>query len=133
MAQAQAPQRIPHVEWIDLHNDGVSQEVIVMSRNVNNGDLYFILISDLDEIDRSRILRVLKKRDADKYPLYDLLINDTLKNGMNALEFFHQLVKIRLSNGMIVPVDSGKRSSMNFTVNPNLTPPPAAPAKTKKS
>jgi hypothetical protein len=115
---AQAQQSIPHVEWIDLHNDGIAQEIIVMSRNVNNGDVYFIAISDLDQIDRLRMLKVLKKRDADKYPLYDLLANETLKNGMNALEFFHQLVKVRTMNGRILPVDSGKRGAMNFTANP---------------
>lgn len=130
---------LPHVEWIDLHNDGIAQEIIVMSKNQNTGDIYFIAIQDLDQIDRLRMLRVLKKRDAHKYPLYDLLANETLKNGMNALDFFHQLVKIRTTTGKILPVGSGKQGVANFTNNPNAVktqtapaPAPAAPAVEKK-
>ena len=114
------PTGLPHVEWIDLHNDGIAQEIIVMSRNQTTGDIYFIAIQDLDQIDRLRMLRVLKRKDAAKYPLYELLANETLKNGMNALEFFHQLVKIRTAAGKILAVDSGKRGAVNLTVNPAL-------------
>src|SRR6478736_1025792 len=99
---------VAHVEWIDLHNDGILQEIIVMSKNQSNGDIYFIAIQDLDQIDRLRMLRVLRKKDASKYPLWDLLSNETLKNGMNALEFFHQLTKVRTRTGKILPVNSGR-------------------------
>jgi hypothetical protein len=124
---------LPHVEWIDLHLDGIDQEVIVMSKNQNNGDIFFIAIQDLDQIDRARMLQVLRRKDAGKYPLWDLLSQTTLRNGMNALEFFHQLVKIRTVTGKILPVGAGKQGSMNFTANPNLTAKPVAAAATAKT
>lgn len=102
---------VPHVEWIDLHNDGIAHEIIVLSRNVNNGDLYFISMTDLDQIDRLRMAKVLNKKDAAVIPLWELLSHETLKNGMNALEFFHQLAKIRTVNGKVFPVDSNKRGA----------------------
>lgn len=114
---------LPHVEWIDLLNDGVAQEIVVMSKNQSNGDIYFISIQDLDQIDRGRLLKVLRRKDAAKYPLWDLLSQETLRNGVNALEFFHQLVKIRTLGGRILPVGSGKQGvPMNFTANPNVAP-----------
>lgn len=91
--------QFPHTEWVDLLNNGVAVEVIVMKRDQRNGDLYFIRTDYLDEIDRRRILQILKKRDADKYPLWDLLDNTTLGNGENALEYFHQLVRVVTESG----------------------------------
>lgn len=112
------PTDVPHVEWIDLHNDGVAHEIIILSRNINNGDLYFIAMQDLDQIDRLRMARVLRKKDAGKLPLWELLSNETLKNGMNALDFFHQLAKLRTVNGKVFSVDSNRRGAPGFAVNP---------------
>lgn len=127
---------LPHVEWIDLRLNGIQEEIIVMSKNQNNGDIFFIAIQDLDQIDKMRMLKVLKKKDAHKYPLWDLLSNETLKNGMNALDFFHQLVKIRTVTGKIIPVGAGKMGvAQHFTQNPNAMPAEVqvekAPAKKK--
>lgn len=97
-----------HLERISLKNDGVFEEVLIMSKNENTGDIYYIAVNDLDTIDKKRVIRILSRRDANNYPLYDLMANETLANGMNALEFFHQLVKIRTVNGDIFPVNSGK-------------------------
>lgn len=99
---------LPHVEWVDLKDNGVAIEVIVMKRDKRNNDLYFIKTEDLDQIDRNRISAILRKRDADKYELWDLLDNTILGNGENALDFFHQLVKVRTDSGQILIPGAGK-------------------------
>lgn len=124
---------VPHVEWLDLHNDGVAHEIIILSRNGVTGDLYFISMTDLDQIDKVRIARVLQKKDAAKLPLWELLANETLKNGMNALEFFHQLAKIRTVNGKVFPVDSNKRGATFMNPEAQAAIAKAHAAKQKKA
>lgn len=97
-----------HLERISLKNDGVFQEILVMKKDSYTGDIYYIATNELDPIDKQRIIKILHRRDANSYPLYDLFYNETLANGMNALEYFHQLVKIRTRKGEIFPVGSGK-------------------------
>lgn len=96
-----------HIRWVDLKKDGVMQEVLVIKEDLINGDLYFIKINDLDQIDRERFITILRRRDAHKYPLWDLLSQFTLKNGKNALETYHQLVMMRTMTGAIVPPGKG--------------------------
>lgn len=100
--------QLPHVEWIDLGDDGVAVECIVVKRDKRNGDLYFIKTEELDQIDRDRIVSILKKRDAARYELWDLLDSTTLGNGENALEFFHQLVRVRTTRGIIMIPAQGR-------------------------
>lgn len=112
-----------HIGWIDLRNDGTQQEVAVLKENPDNGDIYYIPISDLDEIDRKRLIKILKTPNGQQYPLWELMANNTLANGQNALDFFHQLVKIRTANGTILPVNSGRIGTR--VANQNLTERPA--------
>lgn len=99
---------LPHVEWVDLYNNGVAVELIVIKRDPRNGDLYYIKTEELDDIDRRRIISILKKRDAGKYELWDLLDNTTLGNGENALEFFHQLVHVQTVSGQTLTPNAGR-------------------------
>ena len=101
-----------HLRRVSLKNDNVYQEVIVMKEDGSTGDIYYIATNELDVIDRQRMIKILNRRDSDAYPLYDLLANETLANGMNALEYFHQLVKIRTLNGDIFAVNSGKTGAL---------------------
>lgn len=96
-----------HVRQIDLKKDGLIHEILVVKEDLSNGDIYFIKTADLDPIDRKRFLKILAKRDATNYPLWDLLSQVTLPNGCNALEMYHQLVMNRLANGRIVPPGKG--------------------------
>jgi hypothetical protein len=112
---------LPHIEWVDLGDNGVAVEIVVVKRDSRNNDLYFIKTEDLDQIDRNRLTSILRKRDAGKYELWDLLDNTVLGNGENALDFFHQLVRVRTDRGQFLvpgagragialrPVDDGKR------------------------
>lgn len=109
---------LPHVRLLDLHADGVAREVLVLSENKATGDIYFILSNDLDEIDKMRLIKILSKPDASRYPLWELLINETLANGQNALELYHQLVKVRLKNGKIFPISANVSSSMTLQQSP---------------
>ena len=108
MAQVPQQQTFPHIELLELYNDGLVYETAVVKRDKSNGDVYFIRIDYLDEIDRGRLRKILTKRDAAKYELWDLLGNETLGNGQNALEFFHQLVKVKTLSGKIFNPALGK-------------------------
>jgi len=100
---------LPHVEWVDLEDNKVAVEVIVVKRDERNGDLYYIKTESLDDIDRKRLITILRKRDADKYKLWDLLDNTTLGNGENALEYFHQLVKVLTEGGQVLTPGAGRQ------------------------
>ena len=121
-----------HVRNIDLKKDGVIHEILVIKENPYNGDIYFIKTSDLDPIDRTRFLKILRRRDASNYPLWDLLSQVTLQNGCNALETYHQLVMNRLASGKIIPPGKGTGvRTASFAEELGVNPsPPVAPAQT---
>lgn len=119
----------PHIAWADLYNNGLLTEIAVIAMDENNGDLYFIPIAALDNVDKDRMVKVITKRDSHKYPLWDLLSGSTLKNGMNALEYFNQLVKVRSLSGQIFVPQSGKMGagSTSLSVRPTIQAPMPAP------
>jgi len=92
---------LPHVYWIDLNGDGMFVECAMM-REDNLGNIYFFPIGSLDNVDKGRLSRIVSNRNANSFPLWDLMSQITLNNGVNALDYFHQLVEI------ITP--TGKRS-----------------------
>lgn len=97
----------PHVEWFDLQDDGTLVECLVMKRD-NTGNVYFIEIAKLDAIDRGRALQIISDRNADNFELWDLMANKALNNGANALEYFHQLVKVITLSGKIINPQLGR-------------------------
>ena len=110
---------LPHVEWVDLEENGVAIEVIVVKRDPRNNDLYYIKTEEMDDIDRRRMTQILQKRDAGKYELWDLLSNTVLGNGENALEFFHQLVKVRTDSGQTLRPAAGRTGIILAPDEPN--------------
>lgn len=86
------PTDIPHVVRMDLDDDGVTHECAIVKQD-QFGNVIYLKISDMDMIDRERLSKVLMSRFASNLPLWDLLSQTTLKNGINALNYFHQLVK----------------------------------------
>ena len=113
----------PHIAWVDLYGNSVVIELAVIAIDQRNGDLYHIQLAALDHIDRARLTNILAKRDAHKYPLWDLMSNTTLKNGMNALEYFNQMVKVKSVSGQIFSPGAGKMGVLStgqaFSANPN--------------
>lgn len=101
--------QFPHIAAVDLLGNNVAIEIAVMSIDVRNADLYFVRLDQLDPIDIKRLRNIILKRDAARYPLWDLMSQTTLPNGMNALEFFQQFVKVRTSRGQIFLPGSGQR------------------------
>jgi len=112
-----------HYVSMDLYGNGIGYNVVIVKEDENNGDVYFIKEEDLDSIDRKRMRQILSKRNADQYPLWDLMAQTILKNGVNALEYFHQLVQVRTASGQIIP-PSGSRQGMR---QPIMRQPQQAP------
>lgn len=96
----------PHIEWIDLENNGVLVECAIMKRDPN-GNIYFFPLKFLDQIDKRRLHKIITNRNAPMYELWDLMSNVTLGNGVNALEFFHQFVRVITPSGKIINAGRG--------------------------
>ena len=89
----------PHIFWIDLEQNGVLVQCAVMRRD-DQGNIYYIPLENMDDVDRMRLLRIIKNRNATNFELWDLMSNITLNNGVNALEYFHQMVVVMTASGV---------------------------------
>jgi len=114
--------KYPHIEWIDLQKDNTLVEVAVMKRD-QLGNTYFIRLDALDTIDKRRLFKIVTNRNAELYELWDLMSNVTLGNGVNALEYFHQLCKVATGTGRIM-----NPSSSVIGTTPKAPAAPVAPA-----
>lgn len=138
MAIIARPGNLPHIKWIDLKNDGVLIECAVMKED-SFGNIYFIQVNQLDSIDRRRLARILQNRNAQNFELWDLMSNITLNNGINALTYFHQLVKVITPMGVVSSPKQGEVGTgyvRTSTPQQDVEEPvniPAAPRGTKKS
>lgn len=101
------PGNLPHIKWIELYGDNVVHECAVMKEDAN-GNITFIEINNLDEFDKRRLVDILLTRNAGSLPLYEIMGNITLRNGINALEYFHQLVKIITPSGKLLDPRMGQ-------------------------
>lgn len=123
------PTRLPHIFHCDIHDTGLLKEIAVV-KQLKDGSIYYIDIEPLHQIDKARLKKVVTGQYAKDYPLWELLSNTTLSNGMNALDFFHQnCVKVKrpkgakLTQGTLdsisgaVPGSDGKMIGSDF-VNP---------------
>lgn len=97
-----------HIAAVDLYGKQYATEVAVMAIDARNGDLYFIRLDHLDQIDIKRLRQIILARDSARYALWDLMSNKTLPNGMNALEFFQQFVMVRTAGGEILKPGSAR-------------------------
>jgi hypothetical protein len=97
----------PHIEWIELHADGILHECAVLKRD-GFGNVFYFKTNSLDTIDKQRLAAILSDRNANNFELWDLMSHRTLGNGVNALAYFHQLVKILTPNGKTVDPQSGQ-------------------------
>lgn len=124
---------LPHIEWVDLNNDGTLVEVAVFKRD-DFGNLYFIRVDNLDNVDKSRLVKVVQNRNANMYELWDLMSNLTLGNGINALDYFHQLVQVLTPAGKIMKPKLGQVGIrlVDETISSAPTIDDLAPKATKK-
>jgi hypothetical protein len=95
------PSKYPHIGWIDPTGTGVWEEVAILNVDAN-GNVHFVPLSSLDSIDKRRLVDIISGRQATLFPLYELMAQKTLGNGVNSLEYYHQLAKILTPNGQIL-------------------------------
>lgn len=95
------PTSLKHIYMIDWDDNGLLQEVAVV-QETDSGVIRGILVEKLHPIDKSRLKKFVTSVHADKYPLWELLSQGKLNNGMNALDFFHvNYVKTKHPKGSI--------------------------------
>jgi hypothetical protein len=104
--KSQKSPEYPHVEWLELNADGMLHECAVIKRD-HLGNVFFFQINHLDNVDRSRLAQLLADRNAQQFELWDLMAQKTLGNGMNALAYFHQLVKVLTPIGKVIDPRTG--------------------------
>lgn len=93
---------VNHVYLIDWDDNGIQKEIAVVME-APDGTIYGIDVASLHSIDRKRLQRFVTSVHADKYPLWELLSQGKLNNGMNALDFFHvNYVKVKRPRGAIM-------------------------------
>jgi hypothetical protein len=97
---------LPHIYWIDLEGNGMFTECAVMKKD-NLGNTYFFPLTALDNVDKGRLARIVQNRNANNFQLWELMEQITLNNGVNALDYFHQLVEMISSTGKRVRPKEG--------------------------
>lgn len=105
--------KYPHVGWCDLDNKGTLTEIAVL-KNGQHG-LFFIRLNRIDAIDKQRLFRIINNRNAKMYELWDLMSNITLGNGANALDYFHQHVKVLTHQRTIINPMMGQMVAPDVT------------------
>lgn len=115
---------LKHVWLVDWNDDGLLKEVAVVMETTD-GTLFGIEVDKLHPIDKARLKKVITSVHADKYPLWELLSQGRLNNGMNALDFFHaNYVKVKRPRGAVIggglasvqmDLDDGKMIGSSFS------------------
>lgn len=118
-----------HVKWIDLQNNGVMTECAVLKTDTF-GNMYFITIPNLDGIDKTRLVRILTNQNATHFELWDLMSQITLNNGVNALTYFHQLVKVITPQGVIMNPRQGTVGTGHMQAGTQIAPAPGTQMQT---
>lgn len=96
------PTTLQHVFLIDWDDRGILKEIAVVKEDTD-GTIYGIEVDKLHPIDKSRLKKIVTNQHADKYPLWEIMSQITLKNGYNALDFFHSnYVKVKRVKGSII-------------------------------
>lgn len=110
--------KISHVFLVDIDDSGLLKEVAVVKED-SDGTMYYIDIDSLHAIDKARLKKIVTSIHADKYPLWELLSQARLSNGMNALDFFHfNCVKVKRPKG--ARAAAGSLESFQGAISDNL-------------
>lgn len=100
--------KYPHIEWLDLNANGVVTECAILKKDPE-GNVFFFTLNSLDLIDKKRLLDIVTNRNAHMYELWDLMSQITMRNGVNALVYFHQLAKVLTPSGQVIECDPSRR------------------------
>lgn len=98
-----------HVKGLRVSKEkNVYRECVVLAE-APNGDIFFIPVTELDEVDQLRMRNILDQPTTDSQHLWEAMASYTLLNGVNALEYFNQLTKILTADGDVLAFTSGYR------------------------
>lgn len=100
-----------HVYYLDVNDDGQYREVAVVKKDAN-GSVYYIDVQLLDMVDKGRLKKMVTDIHADKYELWDLMSQKRLSNGINALDYFHRLVRVKKAPGSVNTMMGGGLASV---------------------
>ena len=95
-----------HIELKDVDGTGILKEVVIMKR-WDNGSYSYIETALLDQVDKGRLKGIITNEFSDKFEVWELCSHTTLSNGVNALDYFHQLAKHHLEKGSVAAPASG--------------------------
>lgn len=115
-----------HVEYLVLEDDKVAVECAIL-RKTPTGDTFYLTIESLDGIDRSRLVNLLSRPNSHQSELWEIMMYVTLNNGVNALEYFHQLVYVKTASGAIMKPAMGRTGAYQVGTAPKQVS--VAPAK----
>jgi len=104
-----------HIYFYDKSGDGRMIEVALVKAEKAGGritTIRYIDVNLLDNVDKGRLKTIVTNVHADKYELWDLMSQNTLNNGKNALDYFHQLTIEERGPGSINTAMGGGLSSV---------------------
>ena len=107
----QVQSKLPHVKYLDISGNGTLREVAVV-KEWDDGSVSYIDIELLDRTDKGRLKAALMDVHADKDPLFIILSRRTESNGMNSLDYFHPLVKMKRSENAVNTLQTGGLNSV---------------------
>ena len=125
------PTGMNHIVYFDIADDERYREValVKMDKNKDNTvrSVYYIDVALLDNIDKGRLKSIVTNQHANKYELWDLLAQNTLSNGKNGLDYFHQLTRVvhglgAVNTGFEGGI-AGARAEGNSIVGSEFSPP----------
>jgi hypothetical protein len=105
------PTPFKHVFLVDVNDNGQLREVALIKEEAN-GSLIYIDIASLDIIDKGRLKKFVTSQHADKYPLWELMSMDRLSNGVNGLDYFHQMARTKYAPGHVNTAMGGGLASV---------------------
>lgn len=108
------PTPFKHVYLVDINDDGQLREVAVLKEDPASGSLIYIDIVLLDNVDKGRLKKIVMSVHADKYQLWELMAQERLPNGYNALDYFHQMVRIKNAPGYVNTSMGGGLAGVRF-------------------
>ena len=100
------PTTLRHVFYVDINDDGQLREIFLVKK-WEEGSISYIDTQSLDTIDKGRIKKIVLSPHADKYAGWELLDMERLSNGLNGLDYFHQVTKLKRMPGAINTVFGG--------------------------
>jgi hypothetical protein len=103
LADRLKPTGMNHVFHFDVNGDDRWREAaivkLVKDQKGTIVEVRWIDIALLDNIDKGRLKSLVTSVHANKYELWELMDMTVTTNGLNALTYFHQLVKITQGPG----------------------------------